>query len=293
MVAFGQSPMPVGEEIIPLSDASGIVEETGEGVSRVAPGDRVVITFNPLHQNGPFEGYMAAGALGELAQGVLATQAVFDQMALVKLPDNVSFEQAACLPCVAVTAWNALFESGNLMPGQTALITGTGMVSLAALQLAKAAGARVGITSGEDEKIEKAKQLGADFGINYRKHPDWDTQVLDETDGEGAHVVVETAGPPTIATSIKATAIGGRVMQIGLKGLEGPPINVLDLLVRQVKVLPIMVGSRAMLEKVVTCFSVNNLAIPIERSFAFEETPQAFTAFASGGNFGKTIISTS
>lgn len=291
MIAMGHSPMPVGNEIIPLSDGAGIVEEIGSSVSSVVPGDRVVITFNPSHQSGPFESSMGASALGELRPGVLAREVTIEETALVKLPENISFEDAACLPCVAVTAWNALFESGPLFPGQTVLATGTGMVSLVAMQLAKVAGVRFGITSSDDNKIEHAKNMGADFGVNYREFPDWDQEVLENTNGEGAHVVLENAGPPSIATSIKATAQGGRVMQIGFKEMDGPPINILDLLIGGVKVIPIMVGSRAMLQRVVSAVSVNEIEIPIHSRFEFKESPKAFESFMSGENFGKTIIS--
>ncbi|MEM6692446.1 MAG: NAD(P)-dependent alcohol dehydrogenase [Planctomycetota bacterium] len=291
MAAMGQSPMPLGDEIIPLSDGAGIVEEIGEGVSRVAIGDRVVITFNPAHQSGPFESHMAMSALGEIRSGVLASDVVIEEMAVVKLADSISFEQAACLPCVAVTAWNALFESGPLTPGQTVLATGTGTVSLTAMLLAKAAGARFGITSSDDAKISVAKELGADFGINYHQRPDWDLAVRELTAGVGADVVLETAGPPSIATSIKAAAQGGRVMQIGFKGFDGPPINVLDLLVGGVTVIPVMVGSRVMLERVLRAVEVNQIEIPIHARFRFEESPRAFESFMSGRSFGKTIIS--
>ncbi|MEM1040964.1 MAG: NAD(P)-dependent alcohol dehydrogenase [Pseudomonadota bacterium] len=290
MVASRMTPMPVADELVPLSDGAGIVEEVGDDVTRVQPGDRVVITFNPAHQSGPYEAHMAAYALGEMRSGVLTREAVFEEMALVKLPDEVTFEQAACLPCVALTAWNALFEAGPLMPGQTVVTTGTGMVSLATVTLSKAAGVQCGVTSSEDDKIELARELGADFGINYLHNRDWDSAVLERTGGEGAHVVVETAGPPSIATSVKAAAQNGRVMQIGLKGLEGPAINPLDLLVRGVRVIPVMVGSRAMLERLVAAVSFNNVTFPIAARFPFEEADQAFASFARGGGFGKTII---
>lgn len=291
MVALGHSPMPVGDEVIPLSDGAGVVEEVGIGVETIAPGDRVVITFNPAHQTGPFEASMAAHALGEMRSGVLASEVVIEEKALVKLPNNVSFEQAACLPCVGVTAWNALFESGTLMPGQTVVATGTGTVSLTAMLLAKAAGARFGITSSDDAKLEQAKELGADFGVNYRQSSGWDKAVREATGNEGAHVVLETAGPPSIAKSIKAASQNGRVMQIGLKGMEGPPINVLDLLIGGVSVIPVMVGSRVMLERVVSAVSVNDIEIPIHARFSFSEAPQAFESSMGGKSFGKTIIS--
>ena len=289
MVANGLSPMPVAEQLVPCSDGAGIVREVGPGVDRVAVGDRCVATFNPAHQNGPFEPRMAAHALGELEDGVLSEHVVLDQMALVKLPDGLSFEQAACLPCVGVTAWNALFESGPLMPGQTVVATGTGNVSLMALRLAKAAGARVGITSSDDAKLARTKTLGADFGINYRTHPQWERAVREATGGAGADVVLENAGPPSVAASIRAAGHGGRVVQIGWKGLEGPPIQVTELALGGVSLVSVMVGSRAMLERLVAAVWANQIEIPIHSTFDFEDAPSAFRS-AEGGTLGKVVI---
>ncbi|MEM7524611.1 MAG: NAD(P)-dependent alcohol dehydrogenase [Pseudomonadota bacterium] len=211
MVAMGQSPAPVADVLTPLSDAAGVVSEIGDGVTRVSVGDRAVVTFNPAYQSGAFEPWMAAHAFGEMNQGLLSGERVLDQMALVKLPDSISLTQASRLPCAAVTAWNALFEFGSLTPGQTALATGTGAVALTAMRFAKAAGARFGLTSSNEAKLETARSMGADFGVNYRDRADWDQAVRDWTDGVGADVVLETAGPPSIATSVRAAAQNGRV----------------------------------------------------------------------------------
>ena len=204
MIAKGHSPMAVADEIIPLSDGAGVVEEIGNAVTRFKPGDRIVITFNPSHQSGPYEAHMSKDALGELRPGLLAQEVVLEEAALVHLPDSISFEQAACLPCVALTAWNALFEAGSLMPGQTVMATGTGAIALTAMQLAKSAGVRFGITTSDDTKVDRLKHLGADFVVNYRENEDWDQQVKEATHGRGADVVLETAGPPSIARAIKA-----------------------------------------------------------------------------------------
>lgn len=290
MAAMGHSPMPLPSEIVPVSDGAGVVTEVGERVTQFSLGDRVVIAFNPSHQDGPFHPHMAFGALGEVRSGVLASDVVMEETGLVKLPDNVSFAQAACLPCVAVTAWNALFEIAPLMPGQTVLAVGTGTVSLMALQLAKAAGARVGISSSSNEKLERAKALGADFAVNYRENPNWAQEVRKSTGGSGVDVVLETAGPPSIAESVRACRHGGRVMQIGLKALEGPSINLLDLLVGGTRLFPVMVGSHAILQRVVAAVSHLNITIPIDSSFSFEDAPGAFEAFMSPKSFGKTVI---
>ena len=209
----------------------------------------------------------------------------------MKLPENISYEQAACLPCAGTTAWNALFEVGKLKPGQTVLSTGTGSLSLIAMQLAKASGARFGVTSSSEEKISSAQELGADFGVNYRSSANWDLQVKDKTEGIGAHVILENAGPPSVATSIKAAAPGGRVVQIGWKGFEGPPVSVIDMALGQVSLLTIMGGSRVMLENVVAAFSVNNLKVPVHQVVDFENAPDAFAAQANGEAFGKVLIS--
>ncbi|MEL6226696.1 MAG: NAD(P)-dependent alcohol dehydrogenase [Pseudomonadota bacterium] len=290
MVAMGHSPMPVAEELVPLSDAAGVVTEIGEDVTRVSVGDRVVVTFNPAHQSGAFEPHMGAYAFGEMSQGLLTKERVLDQMALVKLPDNVSFGQAACLPCAAVTVWNALFESGPLFPGQTVLATGTGTVSLIAMQFAKAAGARFGITSSNDEKLEKAQSLGADFGVNYQERPDWGQAVREATSGVGADVVLETAGPPSIATSVKAAAQNGRVAQIGFKSFDGPAVSMLDLVLGGIRIVPIMVGSRVMLERVVAAVSANDIEIPIHASVPFNDAPMALAMQANGDAFGKITL---
>ena len=233
---------------------------------------------------------MSKDALGELRPGLLAQEVVLEEAALVHLPDSISFEQAACLPCVALTAWNALFEAGSLMPGQTVMATGTGAVALTAMQLAKSAGVRFGITTSDDTKVDRLKHLGADFVVNYRENEDWDQQVKEATHGRGADVVLETAGPPSIARAIKAAAQNGRVMQIGFKAVDGPPIDLLDVLVNGVKIIPIMVGSRAMLERLVSAIDINSLQIPIHARFSFHEAPRAFAAHSSGDGFGKTII---
>ncbi|MEM6928932.1 MAG: NAD(P)-dependent alcohol dehydrogenase [Myxococcota bacterium] len=288
MVAHGQSPMPVSDELVPASDGAGVVEEIGSGVTHVAVGDRVVSTFNPAHQSGRFEPRMAASALGELADGVLAEEVVIDALAAVKLPDALSFEQAACLPCTGVTAWNALFGTGPLLPGQVALATGTGNVSLMAIQLARAAGARVGVTSSSTAKLDRAAALGAHFGVNYRARTDWGAAVK-EASGTGAHVVLENAGPPSIAESVRATARGGRVVQIGWKGLEGPPIDVLDMALGDISLTTVMVGSRRMLEDLVQAIALHRIEVPIQDTFGFADAVAAFEAQAAGP-FGKVVI---
>lgn len=293
MIADGLSPMPALENLVPLSDGAGEVIEIGDGVSRVSVGDRVVIAFNPAHQTGDYQPWMEPSALGAATQGLLREEVILNEMAAVPLPETISYEQAACLPCAGVVAWNAIFESGSFFPGMTVLATGTGNVSLAAIQLAKSAGARVGITSSSDEKIKNAISLGADFGVNYRNRDDWDQIVIEQTGGHGADVILENAGPPSVATSIKAAAHHGRVMQIGWKGLEGPPISVLDMALGSISLVPVMVGSRSMLERLVAAVDVNQVEMPIHDVIEFDQAPAAFVEARSGQTSGKVVIANS
>ncbi|MEO1596453.1 MAG: NAD(P)-dependent alcohol dehydrogenase [Pseudomonadota bacterium] len=291
MIAQGLSPMPALEHLIPLSDGAGEVVEIGDDVSRVSVGDRVVIAFNPAHQTGDYQPWMEPSALGAATQGLLRETVTLNEMAVVPLPESISYEQAACLPCAGVVAWNAIFESGPFFPGMTVLATGTGNVSAAAVQLAKSAGARVGITSSSDDKIQESIRLGADFGVNYRSRDDWDQLVLEQTGGRGADVILENAGPPSVATSIKAAAPQGRVMQIGLKALDGPAINVLDMALGSISLLPVMVGSRSMLERLVAAVDVNRIEFPIHDVIEFDQAPAAFFAARGGQTSGKIVIS--
>ena len=290
MTAIGHSPLPAADDLIPLSDGAGVVDAIGEGVTRVAVGDRVVITFNPVHQTGAYEPYMEANALGGMRQGLLREETTLEEMAVVPLPDAISFEQAACLPCAALVAWNALFETGSLKPGQTVVAVGTGAVSLIALSLARAAGARVGVTSSDDSKLERAREYGAHFGVNYRERTDWDVAVREATSGHGADVVLETAGPPSVATAVRAAAQGGLVAQIGFKGMEGPAVSMLDMALGGVSLRPVMVGSRAMLERLVAAVAVNDIKLPVHSRHNYEEAPTAFETALSGDTFGKVVI---
>ncbi|MEO1041061.1 MAG: NAD(P)-dependent alcohol dehydrogenase [Pseudomonadota bacterium] len=291
MIARGQSPLPAQDTLIPLSDGAGEVIELGSDVSRLKVGDRVVSTFNPAHLEGPYLPEMEPSALGAVAQGVLAEEVVLPASALAVLPDAISFETAACLPCAGVVAWNALFESGSVLPGQEVFATGTGAVSLIAMRLAHAAGARFGLSSSSDEKLKAAEELGADYGVNYRSTPHWEQAVLEATEMKGADIVLENAGPPSIAASIRALAQGGRVAQIGFSAPSGPPINVLDLMLKSVTIRPVMVGSLAMLERLIRAVSVNHIAIPIKARFSFDDARDAFNAASSPDGLGKVVIS--
>jgi NADPH:quinone reductase-like Zn-dependent oxidoreductase len=198
-------------DLVPLSDGAGEVVEIGLGVTRVKPGDRVAGIFMQGWLGGDMEPSFGATALGGAIDGVLAEYKVFDETGLVHLPPHLSYAEGASLPCAAVTAWNALYGLKPLQPGQTVLVLGTGGVSMFALQFARAAGARVIATSSSDEKLAKAKALGASDGINYRAHEDWQKQVRALTDGRGVDHVVEVGGPGTLQRSIATVRLGGVV----------------------------------------------------------------------------------
>lgn len=273
--------------LVPLSDGAGVVRAVGAGVSGWQPGDRVVIGFMPGWVDGEFSQARQASALGgDGVDGVLAETVVVPADALVRLPDAMGFEAAATLPCAGVTAWAALFERRPVQPGETVLLLGTGGVSIFALQLAKQAGARVIITSSDDAKLARARDLGADRTINYRANPDWPAEVLAETGGLGADLAVDVAGPATLNDTLRATRHGGRISLMGvLTGFDGP-VNTAAILSRRITLQGIYVGPVAMLRALVR-------AAPepaIDQVFAFDEAEQALAALAGAGHFGKLVV---
>jgi NADPH:quinone reductase-like Zn-dependent oxidoreductase len=291
MVAKGQyNPKwktPLG--IIPLSDGAGEVIEIGEGVRRFKVGDKVVAAFMPEWIAGDVDEEKAKSSLGGAVDGVLTTARLFDQEGLLPIPDHLNFEEAATLPCAALTAWNALFVSDRLKHGETVLLLGTGGVSIFALQFAKMAGATVIITSSSDEKLERAKKLGADHLINYKNQPDWEKKVLELTGGRGVDHVVELGGNGTLAKSIRAVRIGGHIALIGvLAGGEGTDTR--PLLMKNIRLHGIFVGSRQMFEQMNKAIVAAKLHPIIDCTFAFEDSLKAFSYLESGSHFGKVVI---
>ena len=229
--------------LIPLSDGAGIVGAIGEGVRGWAPGDRVAIGFMPGWIEGPFSQAKQATALGgDGVHGVLAERIAVSAAALVRIPEGITFAEAATWPCAGVTAWTALFERRALQPGETVLLLGTGGVSIFALQFAKAAGARVVLTSSQDDKLERARALGADVTINYRAVPDWDGAVLDATDGVGADLAVDVGGPATLNRTLRAVRHDGRISLMGvLTGFAGE-VDTAAILRKRITLQGIYVG---------------------------------------------------
>lgn len=283
---YGASlPLP----IIPLSDGAGEVVSTGEGVTRFRAGDRVAAIFMQRWITGEITDEVAASALGGAIDGVLAEYAVFDQEGLVGVPEHLSWEEAACLPCAAVTAWNALFESGQLKPGQTVLTLGAGGVSIFALQLARLAGAAVIATTSSDAKAERLRQLGASEVIHYRRMPEWSKPVRAATGGRGVDQVIEVGGAATLEQSLRAVRRGGLVSFIGR--VAGPgEFNPNWIFLKSVRVQGIYVGSREMFEAMNRAIAASGLRPVVDRVFPFEEAREALRYLESGAHFGKIVI---
>ncbi len=279
----------LSRDTVPLSDGAGEVAAVGPGVSRFSVGDRVIGNF--------FQGWVdgipnpaTMNALGSPADGMLAEYVVLDQEGLVSCPSHLSYEEAATLPCAAVTAWNALVVSGRIQPGSTVLLLGTGGVSIFALQFAKISGASVIITSSDDAKLEKAKALGADAVINYKSTPDWDQEVLRLTDGKGVDHIVEVGGAGTLAKSFASIGFRGQISLIGvLSGRDGDT-NPHPLMLKNASMTGIFVGSRAMFEEMNTAIAVNRMEPVVDRVFSFDETADAFGYQLAGKHFGKVVI---
>lgn len=291
MVASGNYLVTVDDPIVPCSDGAGEVLAVGPGVTRCQPGDRVAASFFPYWHDGPTSLDKIRHALGGDIDGMLAEEVILDEDALVKLPAGMSFVDAATLPCAGVTAWNAIFESSNnIRPGDTVLLLGTGGVSILGLQLARAAGLKVVITSSSDEKLQRARELGAHHTINYRSIPEWQEEVLRATHGVGAHVVLEVGGKGTVNRSVASTAMGGSVAIIGGVSGFGGEVNPATLLAGAKRMVGIYVGSRAMLEKVMRFADTSGIQPVVDRVFTFEQAKEAYRYMESGSHFGKVVI---
>jgi NADPH:quinone reductase-like Zn-dependent oxidoreductase len=276
--------------LVPLSDGAGEVEAVGPEVTRVKVGDRVAGIFMQSWIGGGIDTADPASSLGGAIHGVLAECRVFDQDGLVHLPDHLSFEEGAALPCAGVTAWNALYHDAQpLQPGETVLVLGTGGVSILALQFAHAAGARVIATSSSDAKLEQAKALGASDLVNYRTHPDWEKEVVRLTDGRGVDRVIEVGGAGTVPRSIAATRIGGSVSLIGVL-TAGNPFEPTPLIGRSVTLRGLYVGSRRMFEAMNRHIALNRIHPVIDRVFPFEQAKDAYRHLEAAGHVGKIVI---
>jgi NADPH:quinone reductase-like Zn-dependent oxidoreductase len=289
MILRGWYPLPIKPDVVPVSDGAGEVVEVGEGVTRVAVGDRVTASIFPRWIDGGFAAQYTP-QLGGSLDGMLTEYAILEEGALVHVPDHLSFEEAACLPCAAVTAWNALTGGRGLRSGETVLTLGSGGVSLFALQFAKTFGARVIATAGSDEKAKWLLALGADEVINYCSSPAWSERVRALTGGRGADHVIEVAG--TLEQSAKSIAFEGEIAFVGLLGRDAG-LTAIDpgvLWTSALKVRAIAVGSRAQFTAMNRAIEVNRLKPVIDRVFSFDEAVDAYRYYEDVQPFGKVVI---
>jgi len=282
-------PHAIKPRVIPLSDGAGEVVEIGPDVTRVKVGDRVAAIFLQRWLAGRVDPAYASSALGGPSDGMLAERVVLSEEGVVPIPKHLTFEEAATLPCAAVTAWHALFAKGNLTPGETVLTLGTGGVSLFAAQFARMAGARVIVTSGSEDKIGRLKAMGVTDIVNYRATPDWERAVLDLTGGQGADHVLELGGAGTFRKSLLALRVGGCLYAIGNLAGEAQ-INPQMILARRANVHGIQVGSREMFEAMNRAIARAKLKPVIDRVFDFGEARAAYDYMASRAHFGKIVI---
>jgi NADPH:quinone reductase-like Zn-dependent oxidoreductase len=290
LVVRGPYPVSTKDPMVPGSDAAGEVVEVGSAVTRFKAGDRVTTSFFPNWVAGRMTPTAIAGSLGGGDNGTFREEILLDERALVATPAHLDFAQGAALTCAGTTAWNALFISGGLKPGDTVLLLGTGGVSIWALQLAKAAGLNVIITSSSDEKLARARAMGADAGINYVQVPDWGSEARRLTGGEGVDLVLEVGGEKTFAQSLAAVRMQGSIMVIGgVSGLGGTMVP-RQLVGVAVRMQGVYVGSRTMHEDLARFVEVAQIKPVIDRVFPFAQLPDAFGHFAAGRHFGKVAI---
>jgi len=277
--------------LIPLSDGAGEIAAVGEGVTGWKTGDRVAGTFFQGWPSGPFQREMANTALGGALNGMLAEYVALSADGVVAIPSHLNFEEAATLPCAALTAWQALVFRGNISADETVLLLGTGGVSIFALQFAKMHGARVIITSGSDEKLARAKTLGADETINYLSTPDWEKEVFRLTGEAGVDQVVEVGGTGTFVKSLRSVKPGGQVHLVG--GVSGftADVPLTEIIRKLVVVRGIYVGSHGMFAAMNRAITLHRTKPVVDRVFKFVEAAAAYQFLQSGKHFGKVVIS--
>ncbi|MBA2495141.1 MAG: NAD(P)-dependent alcohol dehydrogenase [Acidobacteria bacterium] len=276
--------------LVPLSDGAGEVVAVGESVTKWEVGDRVCPIFMQGWLDGAIDVTKARTALGGDIDGCLREFGLFSENGLVRIPDHLSYQEAATLPCAAVTAYNALYVSGMIKPAETILLQGTGGVSIFALQFASVYGCRTIITSSSDEKLQRARELGANETINYKEREDWDKAVLELTEKCGVDHIVEVGGAGTMQKSLNAVKMGGHIAVIGVLAGKGE-FNPTSILMKAVKMQGIFVGSRQMFEQMNLMLCQHNHLKPvIDKVFEFNEVKDALKYMESGSHFGKIVV---
>jgi NADPH:quinone reductase-like Zn-dependent oxidoreductase len=290
-IVRGSYRMPAHDNLIPLSDGAGEVVETGPGVIRVKVGDKVAGCFFQRWPAGEMNAEATAvSALGGALDGMLAEYAVLEEEGVVKIPQHLSLEDGATLPCAAVTAWSAIMHHAKLIAGNTVLLEGTGGVSVFGLQLAHAMGIVPIVTSSSDEKLNRAKALGAACTINYKSTPEWDKAARDFTGGHGVDHVLEVGGKDTLTRAFGAIRIGGKISIIGSVSGGATELNPALIFAKRANVQGIYVGSTERFEAMNALIAVHKIKPVIDRVFGFEEVKAAFNHMAAGAHFGKIVV---
>jgi NADPH:quinone reductase-like Zn-dependent oxidoreductase len=276
--------------LVPFSDGAGVVKEVGSGVSRVKVGDRVCSVFFQSWLSGPVTAEARSKPLGGPLEGVLQQRMKLNAEGVLKIPEYLSFEEAATLPCAGLTAWRAIAVEAPVSPGDTVLVQGTGGVSIFALQFAKARGAKVIATSSSDEKLERVKQLGADHGINYKSNPEWEKETLKITDGRGVDVVVEVGGDDTMSKSLEAVRVGGAIIVIGVLGGFTNNIFIPALFSKNARMIGISIGSREQFEEMMKPMADWKMHPVVDKVFPVEKVQDALKLMQAGRHFGKICL---
>ena len=290
MIAEGMFAPPEDLPVIPLSDGAGEVVTVGQDVSNLQVGDMVTPLFFPRWLSGDALGDERSVSTGLEAPGCLREFGVFDESAVVKVPDHLSAEQAACFPCAGLTAWSALVTTSGASSGDVVLVLGTGGVSIFALQFAKALGATVIVTSSSDEKLAHAQELGANHVINYRTTPEWGPAVKALTDGRGVDVVVEVGGTGTLSQSFKAIRRGGHIPVIGALTGAQMDLAVYELIMTNAHLHGIGVGNRAGYEEMMSFVDKHRISPVIHRTYPFDDAATAMQDISKGEHIGKLVV---
>jgi len=275
---------------VPCSDGAGLVSAIGDGVSRVKTGDRVAPLFFQNWFAGEPTPEKLGGALGGTLDGVLQEKILLSEQGVTQVPAGYSDEDAATLPCAALTAWRGLVLQGQVKPGDVVLVQGTGGVSIFALQFAKAAGATVIVTSSSDEKLERARALGADHFINYKSTPDWAKEVRKLTGNRGADHIIEVGGAGTFEQSLRAVRLGGKIAVIGILGGFVKDLNVAAIFATNATIHGITVGSHEQFESMTRAIEAMGIKPVIDKRFPLADVRDAFECMKAGAHFGKIVV---
>jgi NADPH:quinone reductase-like Zn-dependent oxidoreductase len=276
--------------LIPCSDGAGEVIAVGAAVRDLKPGDRVTSVFASGWLSGDPTRQKLASTLGGPVDGMLTELRALPEGALLRVPTHLSFEEAATLPCAAVTAWRALVTEGHVKAGDTVLVQGTGGVAIFGLQIARLLGARVIAISSSDQKLVRARELGAAHGINYRTTPDWHKEAKALTDRVGVDHILDVGGASTLERSLMAVRMGGQISVIGVLGGAQGPINLIPILMQNVRLQGVLVGTRDDFEAMNRAFELHQLRPVVDRVFEYGEARAAFDHLASGSHFGKVVV---